>query len=87
MNLLFLALMSFVQVFTLGFQSRCVNAGNYFLAFACSTLIGFSQVYVWHQVMSAHSFLSAAVYSLSGACAICTAIFVHKKVGHFGMKK
>ncbi|WCD56058.1 hypothetical protein [Caulobacter phage BL198] len=86
-SLLLLALMSFVQVFTLGFQSRCVNAGNYLLAFICSSLIGMSQVYVWHTVMSSHDLTSAIVYSLSGACAICSAIFVHKRIGHFGMKK
>lgn len=78
--LLFLALTSFAQVFTLGFQSRSVNAGNYGVAFVCSTLIGFSQVYVWkHVIADTSSPVSATVYSLSGACAICCAIFVHQK--------
>lgn len=80
MALFFLALTSFAQVFTLGFQSRSVNAGNYGVAFFCSTLIGFSQVYVWKHVMEGtNGFLGAAVYSFSGAVAICCAIFVHQK--------
>lgn len=63
----------------LGFQSRCVNTGNYGLAFCCSTGIGFSQVFVWKHLVAATDLMSAAVYALSGACAICCAIFVHKK--------
>ena len=79
--MLSLALASFLQVFTLGFQSRCVNAGNYGLAFLCSTGIGVMQVHVWHKIMTApQSVAATAVYSLSGACAICAAIYVHKRI-------
>lgn len=76
-----LALASFVQVFMLGFQSRSVNAGNYVYAFFCSTAIGFSQVMVWKHIMEdTQSLLATAVYSLSGACAICCAIYAHKRL-------
>jgi hypothetical protein len=64
----------------LGFQSRCVNAGNYVLAFCCSSIIGFSQVFVWKHVMQAKDVASVTVYSLSGAFAIMAAIYVHKRV-------
>jgi hypothetical protein len=79
--MLLLAIASFVQVFMLGFQSRSVNAGNYLYAFVCSTAIGFSQVLVWKHIMEdTQSLLATAVYAFSGACAICSAIYVHKRV-------
>ena len=78
--LLTLALASFSQIFTLGFQSRCVNAGNYLAAYLCSSLIGISQVYVWKHIMgSTDSLLAVTVYSQSGALAIMAAIWTHKK--------
>jgi hypothetical protein len=76
-----LAVCSFLQVFTLGFQSRCVNAGNYPAAFVCSSIIGFAQVAVWKHIQTdAQGIVAASVYSFSGAIAIITAIFIHKKV-------
>jgi hypothetical protein len=84
--LLTLACVSFFQVFTLGFQSRSVNAGNYVYAFFCSSVIGFSQVYVWKHIMTGdQSLLSTAVYAFSGGLAIMSAIFVHKHM-HKGKK-
>lgn len=80
-----LAAMSFFQVFMLGFQSRCVNAGNWVVAFFCSSAIGMSQVYVWKHVMETTGLIPAIVYSLSGGCAIVCAIFVHKK--YLGTKR
>lgn len=80
-ELLVLGLSAFVQVFTLGFQSRSVNAGNIPVAFVCSSLIGFAQVTVWKHIQTdTAGWLAATVYSFSGAVAITCAIVVHKKV-------
>lgn len=80
LHLLTLSGVSFLQVFMLGFQSRCVNTGNYLLAFLCSSVIGFSQMYVWKQVTASTSLIEATVYSLSGATAIMAAIWTHKRL-------
>ncbi|MBB3585976.1 hypothetical protein [Sphingomonas sp. BK481] len=50
MTLVILALVSFVQVFALGFQSKNVNHGNYGWAAGTSFFIGISQAAVWRRI-------------------------------------
>ena len=70
----------FASVFTLGFQSRVVNAGNYKLAALMSFLIAMSQAHLWFVISKGDgSLLSSAVYGLSGMAAITSAMWVHQK--------
>lgn len=80
MTLLTLALISFAQVFALGFQSRNVNAHNYGWAFATSLMIGASQAAVWRRITDAASGpLEVLVYAGSGAIGIVCAMWTHEK--------
>lgn len=80
MTLAILALVSFVQVFALGFQSRNVNHGNYGWAAGTSFFIGLSQAAVWRRIAGPSAGnLEALVYALSGSIAIVSAMFVHQR--------
>ena len=80
MTLVILALVSFIQVFALGFQSRNVNHGNYGWACGTSFFIGLSQVAVWHRITGPNSGVAEAlVYATSGAIAIICAMYVHQR--------
>ena len=80
MNLALLALVSFVQVFALGFQSRNVNHGNYGWAAATSFFIGLSQAAVWRRITQPGAGeVEALVYALSGSIAIVCAMSVHQR--------
>lgn len=70
----------FASVFTLGFQSRAVNAGNYYLAAIMSFVVAMSQAHLWYIIVEGDGSLEASlVYGLSGMVAITTAMFVHKR--------
>ncbi|MES2494618.1 MAG: hypothetical protein V4618_00760 [Pseudomonadota bacterium] len=87
MTILLLSLISFVQVFALGFQSRNVNHGNYGWAAATSFFIGLSQAAVWRRVTSPEAGeLEALVYACSGSLAIVCAMYVHQRFIHRGAK-
>lgn len=73
----------FASVFTLGFQSRAVNAGNYLLAPAMSFLIAMSQAHLWNLIVENDgSFMASVVYGLSGMCAITSAMWCHRRFFH-----
>jgi hypothetical protein len=71
----------FASVFTLGFQSRAVNGGNYLLAACCSFTIAFFQAHLWRLIALGDGSLSAsAIYGLSGSCAITLAMWAHHRM-------
>ena len=77
-DLIILSAISFVQVFSLGFQSRLVNHGHYVMAFGMSFFIGMTQAVVWRKLTAENSTaIEAVVYSLSGAIGIVCAMKVH----------
>ncbi len=77
-QLAILAVMSFVQVFALGFQSRNVNSGHIGWAAGTSFFIGLSQASVWRNITAPDAGIAAAiVYATSGAIAIVCAMKVH----------
>lgn len=70
----------FASVFTLGFQSRAVNAGNFKVAAAMSFTIAMFQAHLWKLIVEGDGSLTASVvYGLSGSCAITSAMWVHKR--------
>ena len=80
MTLVILALVSFVQVFALGFQSRNVNHGNYGWAAGTSFFIGLSQAAVWRRITGPSAGWSEAlIYALAGSVAIVCAMATHQR--------
>jgi hypothetical protein len=80
MSLVILALVSFVQVFALGFQSRNVNHGNYGWAAATSFFIGLSQAAVWRRITGPDAGLGEAlIYAVAGSIAIVSAMTIHQR--------
>lgn len=80
MTLAILAIVSFVQVFALGFQSRNVNHGNYGWAAGTSFFIGLSQAAVWRRITGPDAGLvEALVYACAGSVAIVSAMLVHQR--------
>lgn len=70
----------FASVFTLGFQSRAVNAGNFKLAAVMSFTIAMFQAHLWKLIVEGDGSLeSSVIYGLSGSCAITSAMWVHKR--------
>lgn len=70
-------------MFTLGFQSRAVNGGNYTLAAVMSFTIAMFQANIWKLIVDGDQGLtSSLVYGLSGMCAITSAMWVHQKFFH-----
>lgn len=70
----------FVSVFLLGFQSRLVNHGNFAWAGACSFTIAFFQAHLWTNIVKSQNNIDLTLaYGISGALAITTAMWVHKK--------
>lgn len=69
----------FASVFLLGFQSRCVNHGNYAQAACCSFTIALVQTTLWVGLIRDATWLGAAVYGVSGACAITSSMYVHHR--------
>lgn len=70
----------FASVFTLGFQSRAVNAGNFMLAACMSFLIAMSQAHLWTLIVKSDGdILGAVTYGISGMCAITSAMWLHQR--------
>lgn len=70
----------FASVFLLGFQSRNVNHGNYGWAAGTSFLIGLSQAAIWTRITAPGAgIIEAAVYGISGAIGIVSAMYVHQR--------
>lgn len=79
-DLAFLAAVSFIQVFALGFQSRNVNSGHYAWAAATSFFIGISQVLVWRHITAPDAgWLAALIYAASGSIGIVFAMATHSR--------
>jgi hypothetical protein len=78
-------LAGYASVFMLGFQSRCVNYGNFAYAACCSFTIAILQTTLWGALFHNLTWTSAAVYGLSGASGITSSMWVHKKM-HPGAK-
>ena len=80
MTLVILAMVRFVQVFALGFQSRNVNHGNYGWAAGTSFFIGISQAAVWRRITGPDAGAAESlVYALAGSVAIVSAMAVHQR--------
>ena len=71
-----LALVSFLNVFVLAFQSRNINSGNYVGAAVFSIGIGLSQAFVWKTV-TAKGTIEMLVYSVFGGVGCVTAMRTH----------
>lgn len=70
----------FASVFTLGFQSRVVNAGNFKLAALMSFTVAMFQTHLWVIIASGGGTIaSSVVYGLSGAAAITSAMWCHQR--------
>lgn len=70
----------FVSTFALGFQSRNVNTGQYLWAAVGSAFIALTQVTLWSHVMAPGAGWAGAVtYAVSGATAITSSMYVHKR--------
>jgi hypothetical protein len=67
------------SVFLLGFQSRCVNHGNPWLAACCSFVIATTQTTLWGALFRDLSWASTIAYGLSGSCAITSSMYVHRR--------
>ena len=78
-TLLTIFLTGFCSVFALGFQSRNVNHGNYLWAAITSLFVGISQALLWKHIMIDESLESAVVYSIAGALAITSSMYVHER--------
>lgn len=68
-----------VTVFLLGFQSRCVNHGNYRQAACCSFTIAMFQSTLWGALFRDLSWAAAMAYGLSGAAGITGSMWVHQR--------
>jgi len=70
----------YISVFSLGFQSRNVNHGNYAWAAGTSLFVGFSQAALWtHVTKEGIGFFGWATYAFSGCLAIISAMYVHER--------
>jgi uncharacterized membrane protein YuzA (DUF378 family) len=69
----------FASVFLLGFQSRCVNHGNFGYAACGSFLIAIMQTTLWGALFRDLSWAAAITYGLSGATGITSSMFVHQR--------
>jgi hypothetical protein len=79
-NALLIFIGGFATVFTLGFQSRAVNAGNYALAAGMSFLIAMSQAHLWRIIVEGDGgMMGDIIYGLSGMVAITSAMFIHHR--------
>jgi uncharacterized membrane protein YuzA (DUF378 family) len=69
----------YLSVFLLGFQSRCVNTGNYPLAATGSFIIALMQTTLWGALFADLTWASSIVYGLSGASGITSSMYVHRR--------
>lgn len=80
MELLTIFVAGYISVFTLGFQSRNVNHGNYGWAAITSAFVGISQAALWSHILApGQTWAGAAVYAVSGACGITSSMYVHER--------
>jgi hypothetical protein len=73
-------LAGYASVFLLGFQSRLVNHGNFIGAACCSFCIALAQAGIWKELTAPEAtWADTVTYGLSGACAITSAMWTHKR--------
>lgn len=72
-------LAGYASVFLLGFQSRCVNHGNFPYAACCSFLIAMMQTTLWGALFRNLTWTAAIAYGLSGALGITSSMWVHRR--------
>jgi hypothetical protein len=73
-------LAGFASVFMLGFQSRNVNHGNFRWAAGSAFIIGITSASLWSNITAPGvGILGGLVYGLSGALAITSSMYVHKR--------
>ena len=72
-----LAVVAFLNVFVLAFQSRNINSGNYVLAALFSMGIGASQAFVW-KVVTTTGTTEMLVYSAFGGLGCVAAMKAHQ---------
>jgi hypothetical protein len=78
--LLWLALVSLIQVFAMAFQSKSINGGHYALAACGSIFIGLSQAFVWKAITTVGAGLTETlVYAISGGAGCVCAMWTHRK--------
>jgi hypothetical protein len=80
MHLALIFAAGYASVFLLGFQSRCVNHGNFALAACGSFLIAIMQTTLWGALFRDMSWSAALAYGLSGASGITSSMFVHQRL-------
>jgi hypothetical protein len=80
MTLVWLALVSLVQVFAMAFQSKNINGGHYALAALGSIFIGLSQAFVWKAITASGAHLTETlVYAVSGGAGCVFAMWTHRR--------
>lgn len=80
LDLAIIAATGFVSVFSMGFNSRNINNGNYGLAISMSMFIGLSQVYLWKTITDPTIGLAGALtYSVSGGLGVVSAMYIHER--------
>lgn len=79
MNLLLIFAAGYASVFMLGFQSRCVNHGNFGISATCSFIIAILQTTLWGALFSNLTWAASIVYGLSGATGITSSMYVHRR--------
>jgi len=71
----------YASTFLLGFQSRNVNSGHYKWAAGTSFCIALAQAFLWSRITRPDAGLAEALaYGASGASAITTAMYVHRRL-------
>lgn len=80
MNELFLFGSTFGVVFFLGFQSLCVNSGNFWLAGINSLLIGTFNLILFKTAPQVHGVAEISCYLFGGPFGILSAMWVHQNV-------
>jgi hypothetical protein len=86
MELVIIFFAGYASVFLLGFQSRCVNSGNYVMAAMGSFSIALMQTTLWGALFKDVSWSAAIVYGLSGASGITSSMWVHRRWFHREIK-
>ena len=85
MHLLTVFAAGFLSVFFAAFQSRCVNAGDHWLATGNSFMIGIGSAFVWRAVTEAGAgWPETLTYGASGAVAVNCAMWAHKWLKRHG---
>jgi hypothetical protein len=79
MSLMIIFAAGYASVFMLGFQSRCVNHGNFGMSAVCSFMIAIMQTTLWGALFKDFSWEASIVYGLSGATGITSSMYVHRR--------